>query len=78
MKDILPQSLDHSLEGVLPSVHLDHSDSHNHLIHDTHTFVCDPRCLKPTQVMCIIQSLSFYGLPVIGIKLGSEKLSENN
>ncbi len=41
-----PQSLDHSLEGILPSVHLDHSDSHNHLIHDTHTFVRDPGCLE--------------------------------
>ena len=28
------------LEGILPTIHLDHSDPRDHLVHDLHTFVC--------------------------------------
>ena len=35
----LSQGLEHPLEGVLPSIHLDDPDASNDLIHNAHTLV---------------------------------------
>ena len=37
----IPSELsDNTHEGILPGIHLDHPDTRNDLIHDTHTLVC--------------------------------------
>ena len=33
-------------EGVLPGIHLDHSDTHNHLIHHFDTFIRNTCCFE--------------------------------
>ena len=37
--NLLSNSSDDPLEGVLPGIHLDHPDPSNHLIHDTYSLI---------------------------------------
>ena len=37
----IPSELSNNLpKGILPGIHLDHPDTRNDLVHDTHTLVC--------------------------------------
>ena len=52
-----PANADYKLlEGILPTIHLDHSDPRDHLVHDLHTFVCvlgrsAPACVVKTCIL---------------------------
>ena len=43
-------------EGVLPGIHLDHSDTHNHLIHHFDTFIRNTCCFESENEKGILMS----------------------
>ena len=51
------QFRDKLIEGILPSIHLNDSDSRNYFIHDAYTLVCHQCRLKPKWVIHITRDL---------------------